>query len=290
MEQENPYNPNNNLITNIDVLNILKKYNIVNVPVNDITKFISAFTHKSYMKSTYNYTEDEFATFKFISGSKVLDLQESCYEELEFYGDSVLDFITVMYISDRFPGQSEGFYTKLKSKIVNGASLSRLAKKLDFHHFVLISQHVEEKFGRFSEKILEDVFEAFIGALFRDQPNKFKSFTVCYEFIYNILNNVQDDFDYGELIMYDNNYKDQLLRYYNAHKLGHPTYREVSVEESTNMKIFSVGIVNPQISGAILPPTDTKQYIYVAVGSTKKKAEQLAAKEALRYFGVLNEA
>jgi len=284
MEQENPFNSNNRLISSKDILEILQKYKIMNVPINDITKFIAAFTHKSYMKTAYHCTEEELANFRFLAGSSVIDLQSKCYEELEFYGDSVLDFMTVLYIADRFPGQSEGFYTKLKSKIVNGASLSRMAKKLDFHKFVLISQQVEEKFGRFSEKILEDIFEAFIGALFCDQPNKFKAFTVCYEFIYNILNNVQDDFDYAELIMYDNNYKDQLLKYYNLNKFGHPTYREISVEESTNMKIFTIGIIDPKFQGA------TTTFIATAVGTTKKKAEQLAAKEALRKFGVLNEA
>jgi ribonuclease-3 len=229
------------------------------------------------MKSTYNFSEDELQNLKY---SNSIDLQNHCYEELEFYGDSILDFMTVLYITERFPSQSEGFYTKLKSKIVNGTSLSKLAKKLDFHQFLLISQQVEEKFGRFSEKILEDIFEAFIGALFRDQPNKFKGFSVCSEFIHNILNNVQHDFDYAELILYDNNYKDQLLRYYNTNKLGHPLYKEISVEESTNMKIFTIGIVDPLLSD---------QFISTAVGSTKKKAEQLAAKDALRKFGVLIE-
>ena len=136
---------------------------------------------------------------------------------------------------------------------------------------------------------MEDDFEAFIGALFKDQANKFKSFTVCYEFICNILNNVQDDFDYAELIMYDDNYKDQLLRYFNLHKLGHPVYKEISVEESTNMKIFTVGIVKPNFKESV-HITDERQYIASAVGATKKKAEQLAAKETLRCFGVLNEA
>lgn len=280
MELENPYNPNNKIITVNDILDILKKYNIVNIHINNITNFITAFTHKSYMKATYNYTDEQYESMKFEVGTNVLELQNSCYEELEFYGDSVLDFMTVLYISDRFPNQSEGFYTKLKSKIVNGASLSKLAKKLDFHKFLLISQQVEEKYGRFSDKILEDIFEAFIGALFRDQPNKFKAFTVCYEFIHNILNNDQNDFDYSELIIYDNNYKDQLLRFYNSNKLGHPIYKEISVEESTNMKIFTVGIVDPN---------NPSSFFTTAVGSTKKKAEQLAAKDALRKLGILNE-
>lgn len=290
MEQENPFNNNNSLISEQDVLQILKKYNITNISINDISKFQTAFTHKSYMRKTYNFSDIELEGFAFELGNNVVSVRDYCYEELEFYGDAVLDFITVLYITDRFPDQNEGFYTKLKSKIVNGASLSKLAKKLNFHKYILISQQVEEKYGRFSEKILEDVFEAFIGALFKDQANKFKSFTVCYEFICNILNNVQDDFDYAELIMYDDNYKDQLLRYFNLHKLGHPIYKEISVEESTNMKIFTVGILKPNYKEINSNVTDMQQYVASAVGATKKKAEQLAAKETLRCFGVLNEA
>lgn len=279
MEVENPYNVNNKLINENYVKKILSKYN-VDIKVNNINNFINAFTHKSYMRSTYTLSNNELDKMKNSIANEILELRNNCYEELEFFGDSILDFVTVLYITDRFPNQSEGFYTKLKSKIVNGASLSKLAKKLDFHQFLLISLQVEEKFGRFSDKILEDIFEAFIGALFRDQDNKHKSFTVCYEFIYNILNNTQDDFDYAELILYDSNYKDQLLKYYNNNKLGHPIYKEISVEESTNMKIFTIGIVDP---------SNPLNYISTAVGSTKKKAEQLSAKDALRKFGILVE-
>ena len=57
--------------------------------------------------------------------------------------------------------------TKLRTKIVCGETLGKLAKDIGLGEYLLISRHVEERCnGRESTRILEDVFESFIGALF----------------------------------------------------------------------------------------------------------------------------
>jgi len=280
-DNEVPYNPNNlHLITSDNVEEILNKYN-VSYKVKDIEKFRSAFTHKSYIKRTC-WTKEQLEEKKKTFSDPIIELRDKSYEELEFFGDSVLDFVTVIYITRRFPDQSEGFYTRLKSKIVSGVSLSKVAKNLSFQKYILISLGVEEKSGRHSENLLEDVFEAFIGALFKDSVvDNLNGFNTCYQFIFNLLDNVNHDFDYARLQLFDSNYKEQLFKYFHLNKLGHPQFIEISVEENKNIKIYSIGILNPWSSG--------EKYFAEGIAKTKKNAEQQASKNALKKLGILFE-
>lgn len=279
LENEIPYNPNNlNLINASDVEEVLSKYNI-KYKVQNIGLFREAFTHKSYIFRNC-WSKEQLEEKRKSFSEPIIELQPKSYEELEFFGDTVLDFVTVNYITTRFQNQTEGFYTKLKSKIVSGSSISKIAKNLSFHKFVLISDSVEEKSGRHSEKILEDVFEAFIGALFKDSVrDNLKGFDTCYSFLWNMLDNVNYDFDYARLQLYDSNYKDQILKHYHQNKWGYPQYVEISVEDNLNTKIFTIGLVNPQHG--------VEKYLAEGVGNTKKKAEQHASKNALKKLGLL---
>lgn len=291
-ENEIPYNTQNKFIISKEIVEkILNTYN-VQYTVKNISIFKTSFTHKSYLKRNC-WTKEQLSEKKNTIGEYVYELQDKSYEDLEFFGDSLLDFIVVIYITTRYEGQNEGFYTKLKSKIVSGASLSRIAKKLNFHKYIVISKSIEDKGGRYSDKILEDVFEAFLGALHKDGiTNTLDNFTICYNFIFNLLDNTNDDFDYPSLLLFDNNYKDQLLKYYHQNKWGTPKYVDVKIEENNNNKIFSIGVINPtyhEYSDSDLKKLGEKKFIMVSVGSTKKKAEQQVSKEILRIFGVLME-
>ena len=72
------------------------------------------------------------------------------------------------YIFTRFEDQNEGFLTQLKIKIIRSKTLGMLAKKMGLGKYIIISQHVESEHGRTNVRILEDLFESFIGALFLD--------------------------------------------------------------------------------------------------------------------------
>lgn len=291
-ENEIPYNPNNKYMISKDVVEkILNSYKVY-YSVKNIELFQAAFTHKSYLNRNC-WSQKQLEEKKKEIGEFVHELRDKCYEDLEFLGDSLLDFIVVIYIMKRYPDETEGFYTKLKSKLVSGVSLSKIAKKLNFHKYLIISKSIEDKNGRYSEKILEDVFEAFLGALYKDSSNDLlDNISTCNSFIFNMLNNINDDFDFASILLFDNNYKDQLLKFYHQNKWGSPRYIELKVEETSTMKIFNVGILNPEYSNFTTEELELmgdKKYLVVSVGSTKKKAEQQASKEALRYYGALLE-
>ena len=194
MEKVNPFNLNNKLINPTDIINVMETLNINNFKVNNILLYQTAFIHKSYCKELYEDTD-----FKNIDRS--LDLQENSYETMEFLGDSILGSIVSSYLYERFYkiyNQNEGFLTYLKNRIVCGESLAVLSKKIGLNKFIVISKHIEDSCdGRNNLNILEDVFEAFIGAIFLDNN---------YETIKEILLNIIEKYiDFTDIIIFNNN-------------------------------------------------------------------------------------
>src|SRR3989339_1018487 len=89
-------------------------------------------------------------------------------ERLEFLGDAVLDLIIAEYFYHLFPDMVEGHLTQLRSVIVSGSSLVGSAKELGLGKFLILSENEERAGGRKRASILEDAFEALIGAIYLD--------------------------------------------------------------------------------------------------------------------------
>jgi ribonuclease-3 len=87
-------------------------------------------------------------------------------ERLEFLGDAVLDFVIAEYFYQLFPTMAEGELTKLRSVIASGSVLVRAAKKIDLGRYIEMSVNEERTGGRQRPSILEDAFEALIGAIY----------------------------------------------------------------------------------------------------------------------------
>jgi len=197
----NPYNPSNKLIQSDDIINIMKKHNINDFKINNLSLYQTAFIHKSYCHMM-DYEE-------FTNDNNDLPLQDISYETMEFLGDSILSSSISSYLYKRFyeiHKQNEGFLTKLRTRIVCGENLAILSSQLNFNKFMVISKHIEENCsGRDNQHILEDVFEAFLGAIFLDND---------YDFAKNIIITIVEELvDFTDLIINDNNYKDQIQKY-----------------------------------------------------------------------------
>ena len=172
MDNENkfkadPYNPNNKLITSNDIINIMESLNIHDLTISNLDLYQRAFIHKSYceMKDYEEYKKP----------NNCLELFQISYETLEFIGDSFLGNIIANYLYQRYfigHSQVEGFLTKLKIRFVCGEQLAYLSQKLNLGKFMIISKHIEDNCdGRNNIHILEDIFEAFLGALYSDTNN-----------------------------------------------------------------------------------------------------------------------
>tara|TARA_B100000795_G_scaffold269380_1_gene258592 strand:- start:89 stop:979 length:891 start_codon:yes stop_codon:yes gene_type:complete len=282
----NPYNMNNKLITKKEVINLLKFFG-VDDEINDIKIYQQSFIHKSYIERENNINNqgDEVELVERPDGC--VELQDASNERLEYLGDSILGATIASYLFERFPQEEEGFMTRIRTKIVNGEMLGSLALKMGLAPHMVISRHVEDRCnGRTNLRILEDVFESFIGALYLDFNERevehntmnFYSglgFQVCQVFIISI---IEELIDFSDLILNDYNFKDQLLRYFQQHFQHTPKYKQISVEGPPNDRFFTMAVLK----------NDTEIVAY-GKAKSKKKAEQLASKNALCNFGVIEE-
>lgn len=260
-----PYNTANVLLQHDDVLSILKPY-WPSAEIQDINNYRQAFVHRSYCTRK----NENFINGNLQQPDGCLPLQEESNERLEFLGDAVVGLIVGRYVFERYPDENEGFLTRMRTKLVNGSMMAHLATLACLDKWVIISKQVEDNEGRASRRILEDCFEALVGALFTDSG----SYTAVEEWVVNL---IETHIDFSELMMTHTSYKDMLIKYYQYNYNYTPRFLELGVENSgSGGKTYNVCIKDK--SGAVLA---------TGTGGTKKQAENDAARQALSYLGQL---
>jgi ribonuclease-3 len=298
IELLNPWNPNNHLLTENDVFTILEKGGFTNarkiIKINNLSRYQTAFVHSSYIrKNIFNNTDDDKKIELTQKPDNVLDLfnELNDYENQEFLGDRVLDMSVAFYIYRKYPDSDQGFKTVLKTKVVKKNTLAKFAEYLDFPKYLIVSKQIEENTltnGRHNPRILEDVMEAFICALFLDQnETPFYSkvvndlgkqrligpgWQIANAFIENLIEEV---LDFEELILSEDNFKHKLMIYYQKEFRITPEYIMISVNGPPNHRIYTLGVQDKD--GNILCS---------ASGKSKQEAEQLVSKVALEKYGI----
>ena len=278
-----PWNPNNYLIKLSDIDVILSKYGIKK-RAKTISYYLEATTHKSYavhkkatrsllagqepVEDTTEDTSVDYPKHIIKQYASCVQLQEMPYERLEFLGDAVLGMVIAEYLWERYPDQDEGFLTRTRSDIVRKETLAEFSKGLNLSRYVLISQHVEQVTGRNNMNILEDTFEAFLGAIYKDL-----GITTVKNFIINL---IEIELDMTEIILNDKNYKDILLRFYQKRGWEHPKYVLDKTEGPSHHRIFTMAVLD-----------NKGNKVGRGTAHSKKKAEQDASHKALLQFGVI---
>ena len=208
---------------------------LVGTKISNLDLYERAFTHKSALK------EDETLTGSF--------------ETLEFIGDSVLGFVITKFLYDRYEDKQEGFLTKARTKLVRGETLAKIATKMELYKWIKMDEKGMRNEWNHNPKILEDAFEALIGAIYMDM-----GLLHAKEFILRIYND--PSFVNMDSIMVDDNYKDHLMRYCQSNGLSLPVYNVGHHENG----IFYIDVF---VDGVCLGRGFAKN---------KKQAEQNAAK------------
>ena len=108
-----------------------------------------AFTHRSYLNEHKGFGEHN--------------------ERLEFLGDAVLEVIVSEFLFHKYPDKPEGELTAYRAALVNTISISEAAQELGMNDFLLLSKGEAKDKGRARQYILDNTYEAFIGALYLDQ-------------------------------------------------------------------------------------------------------------------------
>jgi ribonuclease-3 len=278
----NPYNFNNKPLDRRFVEGVLNQFEI-NDSINSMDLYQLAFIHNSYTHKKPEEIGENVIIANKPEGA--LELFDKDYERLEFLGDAVISIIVARYLYERYPDEDEGFLTKMRTKLVNGEMLAFLAGKLNFGEYAILSRHIEDKCnGRKSLHILEDMFEAFIGAMFLDfnekdnynlldKYNSGIGFQICEKILVNIY---ETYVDFSELIVKNTNYKEQLNKYFKKTYNSSIIFSEPIVEGGLNDKIYTVNILD-----------NKNNKIGVGIGKSKKKAEQYACKNTLENLGII---
>ncbi len=200
-----------------------------------------AFIHRSY----YNEHREEV---------------EEHNERLEFLGDSVLGLLISDYLFHHLPTESEGELSRLRAHLVEASSCAKFLMKLGLASFVLLGKGEKMNEGRGRETILADLFEALIGAIYIDggiQEAK-RLFWIHFEK------------DIQEILAHPaRNWKAELQDFSQKKYQKPPIYKVIQESGPDHGKIFQIV--------AILDDKEVGQ----GGGSSKKEAEQAAAKDAL---------
>lgn len=203
---------------------------------NDIELYKNAFTHKS--------------------------VSPQSNERLEFIGDSVIGMIVAEYLYLKYPDENEGFLTRVRTKIVSSQALAKFARTLKFDNYIMMNEKAMNNGWNKNSRILEDTFEAFMGALFLD-----RGIEVAKKFFVNKM--IKNHCDFEEVVK-DTNYKDILMKFVQQKQLGTPVYKSTHEAGPDHSKMFTIQVL---INGQV-----------VAEGSAKNKkaAEQNSAMRALK--------
>jgi ribonuclease-3 len=182
-------------------------------------------------------------------------------ERLEFLGDSVLGLIVNEYLFRRYPDQSEGELTKVKSLVVSRAVLSRAAESIELGQHLILAPGEVDAGGRTRSSILSDAFEAVLGALYLDG-----GLVPVQDFVHQeLLDDLEETLADHQLA----NYKSLLQEKVQASLKTPPRYKVTSTSGPDHAKRFVVEVV---VRGRVLGRGE---------GNSKKLAEQRAAREAL---------
>ena len=180
-------------------------------------------------------------------------------ERLEFLGDSILGMVVAEYLFANFPDRPEGELTRMRADMVCETSLAAIAVQLDLGKHLLLG-HGEERFGgRSRVSILADAVESVIAASYLDggmdaAKGIITRFVLCNVPVSKLQNT---------------DYKTALQELVQQKKNQTLCYRLVGESGPDHDKVFTAQVLlNDQVVGE-------------GIGSSKKRAEQDAARAAL---------
>jgi ribonuclease-3 len=197
-------------------------------------------------------------------------------EQMEFLGDAVLGFVTSQALFERYPEFQEGQLSKLRAHLVSEKHLIRAAKKLKIGRYLRLGRGEEKSGGRKKITLQVDSLEAVLAAMYLDAGLDKTRALILQLIVEPELKRLKKHVAQG-LPLTD--YKSALQEALHTAGRAQPHYVLVKEEGPQHRKMFT-------IEARIHPREDHDQAEYISrgEGSTKKAAEQDAAKQALEYL------
>ena len=195
-------------------------------------------------------------------------------EQLEFLGDAVLGFVTTQELFHRFPMFREGELSKLRAHLVSERHLIRVAQELEIGHYLRLGRGEEKSGGRNKPALLADALEAVLAAIYLDGGLEPARRFILQRIVTPELDRVASQ---GSLPVTD--YKSALQEQLQALGRPQPSYLLVKEHGPEHSKTFTV-----EIRLQASEKNGRPEFVGRAEGSTKKNAEQDAARQVLEYL------
>jgi len=184
-------------------------------------------------------------------------------ERLEFLGDAVLDLLASEYLVSRFPQWSEGQLSRSRAYLVNAQALVEAARRLGIGEFLRLGRGEEKTGGREKAALVADALEAVVAAIFLDS-----GLDAARDLLKRLL--FEQALEGGGEHIADSDRKSALQEFLQSRGQPPAEYRLAREEGPDHQKLFHIEVWS---HGECLASGD---------GSTKKEAEQKAARAALQ--------
>jgi len=184
-------------------------------------------------------------------------------ERLEFLGDGILNCVVAVLLYESFPRIDEGGLSRLRARLVRQESLALIAQNLGLSDHLLLGEGELKSGGFRRPSILADTLEALVGAVFLDAG---------FEAARRVVGSLMGDAIAGlDPKAEDRDPKTRLQEVLQSRRISLPVYRVLATRGAAHEQQFEVAC---EIS--------TFQISAVALGSSRRAAEQLAAEQALQ--------
>lgn len=192
-------------------------------------------------------------------------------EQLEFLGDAVVGFLVAEDLCHRYPELREGELTRLRAELVSRKHLGQVAARLNLGDYMLLGRGEERSGGRKKAALLANCIEAVMAALYLDGGVGPARNFIVREIIEPAVPELRDQLRGGKNI---GDYKSTLQEMLQAHNRSQPEYAIKGESGPDHRKRFLVEVFAREngVRG---------KAIARGIGSTRKKAEQEAARRAI---------
>ncbi|HKW16854.1 MAG TPA: ribonuclease III [Terriglobales bacterium] len=204
-----------------------------------------------------------------IAAGRILD-----NEQMEFLGDAVLGLITTEELFRRFPQFTEGQLSKLRAHLVSKNHLIHVAEQLQLGRYLRLGRGEEKSGGRNKSALLVDALEAVIGAVYLDSGVEPARAFVLQRIV---LPELEEFISTGRAARVTD-YKSALQESLQAVSRPQPAYVLVKESGPEHQKTFTIE------ARLLAPENGAIEFVGRAQGSTKKTAEQEAARQVLDYL------
>lgn len=270
----------------------------LNYEPHDIEIFQVAMTHESYVERDFSdikVFKESFSNMKesdidVVARNNVITFRTESYERIEFFGDAILRLIIVDYIFMRYNKMRQNELSDLRAHLENRKSFSCVTSCLGLNKYLLLSKNLEIGGYRDKhEKVLCDLFEAFIGALYYDilgitysdigeqydqvYLERGRSYNACYTFVVKL---IESQIIITDILEVDTNYKNMLYKIKIANKPKYK-YEQMDVIKVNGKDRYT----------CVVYDTKNNNILGQGVGDSPSMAETMAAKNVLINLGVL---